>query len=141
MSPETPRLIPGAVYRFARTTEVRYYRAGRTPSGVDFLYPIQVEGSRRVDRTPQGRPYVILYLLTPWGKLAASGYWLEPRQLFEQIYVTDATVDDLELVTTDIRTLPQVHEWLDDILNRDQVILDMEVWGQLLDTAPDTPED
>ncbi len=130
------RLIPGAVYRFTRTDQIRYYRAARTRSGVDFLYPIGVEGSRQVQRTADGRPYVVLYLLTPWGKLAASGYWLEPRRTFEHVYVTDATLEDLELVTTDIRTLPQVHEWLDDILHRDQVELDMDVWGQALGDEP-----
>jgi hypothetical protein len=46
--------------------------------------------------------------------------------------VTDATEDDLELVAHDLSELPAADAELDDILNRDAVSLNMEVWGQLL---------
>ena len=98
MSETDAELIPKAVYRFARTKKIRYYRAERTRSGVDFLYPISVNGSRIVDTSRDGREYVVLYLLTKWGKLAAGGYWLNPRRMFEKAYVTDATLADLALV-------------------------------------------
>ena len=71
-------LIAKAIYRFARTRKIRYYRAERTRSGIEFLYPISVGGSRIVDTSSGGRDYVVLYLLTKWGKLAAGGYWLNP---------------------------------------------------------------
>ena len=91
-------LIPKAIYRFARTSKIRYFRAERTRSGIEFLYPISVSGSRIVDTSNSGRDYVILYLLTKWGRLAAGGYWLNPRKIFEKAYVTDATLSDLILV-------------------------------------------
>lgn len=126
-------LIPGAIYRFIRTSELRYYRAEQTPSGVDFLYPIGVGGSRIADRHKDGRRYVLLYLMTRWGRFATAGYWLDPRQAFKKAYVTDATLEDLMLVTHDVSDLAVQHEQLEDILNRDEVDLDMEVWGSLLE--------
>jgi hypothetical protein len=125
-------LIPDAIYRFNRTRQIRYYRAARTRSGIDFLYPISLDGSRVADETKEGRPYVILYLLTKWGKLGAGGYWLNPRQTFEKVYVTDATLDDLVLVAGTVDDLPDAHIVLDDVLNRAQV--DMDVWGAALST-------
>lgn len=127
-----PHFIPGAIYRFARTDLLRYYRAASTRSGTEFLYPISVDGARIADRRDDGRPYVILYFMTKWGKLAACGYWLNPREAFDKAYVTDATPDDLELIARDLSELPAVDEQLDDILNRDDIELDMEVWGELL---------
>ena len=126
-------LIPKAVYRFARTPNIRYYRAERTRSGIDFLYPISVNGSRIVDTSNGGRDYVILYLLTKWGKLAAGGYWLNPRKIFEKAYVTDATLADLVLVAEKIEDLPDAHLILDDVLNRSEIEVDMDVWGSALD--------
>lgn len=128
-------LKPDAIYRFNRTRKIRYYRAARTRSGLDFLYPISVDGSRVAERSKAGREYVILYVLTRWGKLGAGGYWLNPRQMFEKIYVTDATLDDLVLVADDLSDLPDAHLLLDDILNRQQVELDMEVWGAALNES------
>ncbi len=126
-------MIPKAVYRFGRTKKIRYYRAERTRSGVDFLYPISVNGSRIVDTSSDGREYVVLYLLTKWGKLAAGGYWLKPRQIFEKAYVTDATPADLVLVAERLEDLPDAHLLLDDVLNRADVHVDMDVWGSALD--------
>jgi hypothetical protein len=57
-------LIEGAVYRFNRTDELRYYRAARTKAGMDFLYPIQVNGTRLASTYKNGRRYVLLYLWT-----------------------------------------------------------------------------
>jgi hypothetical protein len=125
-------LIEGAIYRFRRTDQLRYYRAARTKSGIEFLYPIRTEGTRIAGRHANGRRYVILYFMTKWGKLAAAGYWLDPRQGFEKAYVTDATEDDLELVAQDLEELQEVDAELDDILNRSEIELDMEVWGSLL---------
>ena len=125
-------LIPKAVYRFARTRNIRYYRAERTPSGIEFLYPISVGGSRIVDTSRSGRDFVVLYLLTKWGRLAAGGYWLNPKQIFEQAYVTDATPAELVLVAERIEDLPNAHLLLDDVLNRAEVDVDMEVWGSAL---------
>lgn len=71
--------------------------------------------------------------MTQWGKLAASGYWLDPKQSFAKVYVTDATEDDLELVAEDLEELAQVDPILDDLLNRSSIELDMEVWGSLLE--------
>ena len=129
-------LIADAIYRFNRSPHIRYYRVARTPSGIDFLYPISLDGSRVADQTKDGREYVILYLLTPWGKLGAGGYWLNPKRAFEKIYVTDATLDDLVLVAKRIDQLPNAHLVLDDILNRAQVEVDMEVWGAALTSDP-----
>ncbi|MCY4080807.1 MAG: hypothetical protein OXF54_11225 [Caldilineaceae bacterium] len=126
-------LIQKAIYRFARTSKIRYFRAERTRSGIEFLYPISVSGSRIVDTSSSGRDYVILYLLTKWGKLAAGGYWLKPRKIFEKAYVTDATLADLILVAERIEDLPDAHLLLDDVLNRADVEVDMEVWGGALD--------
>lgn len=126
-------LIEQAVYRFNRSNELRYYRAARTSAGVDFLYPISVNGSRIADRHESGRRYVILYFMTKWQKFAAAGYWLGPRKAFEKAYVTDATVDDLALVTEDLAALPDLDETLDNVLNRHDIELDMEVWGALLE--------
>ncbi len=126
-------LIPKAVYRFARTRNIRYYRAERTRSGIEFLYPISVNGSRIVDTSRGGRDYVMLYLLTKWGKLAAGGYWLNPRQIFEKAYVTDATPADLVLVAERIEELLDAHLLLDDVLNRAEIDVDMEVWGSALE--------
>ncbi len=125
-------LIPKAVYRFARTRNIRYYRAERTRSGIEFLYPISVGGSRIVDTSRTGRDFVVLYLLTKWGRLAAGGYWLNPKQIFEQAYVTDATPAELVLVAERIEDLPNAHLLLDDVLNRAEVDVDMEVWGSTL---------
>lgn len=126
-------LMPGAIYRFNRSRQIRYYRAGRTRSGIDFLFPISINGSRIVDESKDGREYVILYLMTKWGKLAAGGYWLNPRRMFEKAYVTDATLDDLELVAAELEELPGAHRRLDDVLNRHDVELDLDVWGALLE--------
>ncbi|MEZ4832063.1 MAG: hypothetical protein R2873_08700 [Caldilineaceae bacterium] len=126
-------LTEGAIYRFARTDNLRYYRAARTQAGVDFLYPIHVSGTRIADQHKSGRRYVILYFMTKWHKLAAVGYWLDPKQAFEQAYVTDATEDDLELVTEDIEELPHLDAELDNILNRHEIAVDVEVWGVLLE--------
>ncbi len=125
-------LIPKAVYRFARTRNIRYYRAERTRSGIEFLYPISVGGSRIVDTSRSGRDFVVLYLLTKWGRLAAGGYWLNPKQIFEQAYVTDATPAELVLVAERIEDLPNAHLLLDDVLNRAEIDVDMEVWGSAL---------
>ena len=127
-----PTLIAGAVYRFARTDQTRYYRAARTKADVDFLYPISIDGSRVAQPHASGRRYVILYFMTQWEKFAAAGYWLDPRKAFEKAYVTDATVDDLELVAATLDELPEAAAQLDDILNRNQIELDLEVWGELL---------
>ncbi len=127
-----PQLIPGAIYRFGRSKQIRYYRAGRTRSGFEFLYPVRVNGSRIVDRSKDGREYVVLYILTKWGKLAAGGYWLNPKRMFEKAYVTDATLDDLVLVAASVEDLPDAHLELDDILNRFDVHVDMEIWGAAL---------
>lgn len=129
-------LIPDAIYRFNRSRNIRYYRAARTRSGIDFLYPISLDGSRVADETTDGRSYVILYLLTRWGKLGAGGYWLNPKRAFDKIYVTDATLDDLVLVAEQVDDLPNAHLVLDDILNRAQVEVDMEVWGAALTSDP-----
>ncbi len=125
-------LIPGAIYRFNRTQRLRYYRAARTQADVDFLYPISLDGARIADEHPSGRRYVLIYFMTQWGKLAASGYWLDPKQAFEKAYVTDATLDDLDMVALDLADLPQAADQLDNILNRHEIELDMEVWGGLL---------
>ena len=129
-------LIPDAIYRFNRSRHIRYYRAARTRSGIDFLYPISLDGSRVADETKDGRSYVILYLLTKWGKLGAGGYWLNPKRAFDKIYVTDATLDDLVLVAGYVNELPNAHLVLDDILNRAEVEVDMEVWGAALTSDP-----
>lgn len=126
-------LISKAIYRFARTRNIRYYRAEQTRSGIEFLYPISINGSRIVDTSRDGRQYVILYLLTQWGKLAAGGYWLNPRRIFEKAYVTDATPADLVLVAQELAELPEAHQLLDDVLNRAEVEVDMEVWGAALE--------
>lgn len=133
----TAMLIPNAIYRFNRSRHIRYYRAARTRSGIDFLYPISLDGSRVAEQTEAGQEYVILYLLTRWGKLGAGGYWLNPKRAFDKIYVTDATLDDLVLVAERVDDLPNAHLVLDDILNRAQVEVDMEVWGAAL--TPDSP--
>jgi hypothetical protein len=125
-------LIEGAIYRFNRTDELRYYRAARTKSGLDFLYPIQVNGTRLAGTHKTGRRYVLLYFMTQWGKLAASGYWLDPKKGFEKVYVTDATEEDLELITEDLEELAEIDSALDDVLNRSSIEVDMEVWGTLL---------
>jgi hypothetical protein len=125
-------LVEGAIYRFNRTDELRYYRAARTMGGLEFLYPIQVNGTRLASTYKNGRRYVLLYFLTQWGKLAASGYWLDPKQGFAKVYVTDATEDDLTLIAGDLEELSQVDPILDDILNRNAIEVDMEVWGTLL---------
>ena len=132
---ETTRgaLIPKAVYRFAPTSSIRYYRAERTRSGIEFLYPISVNGSRIVDTSRDGRDYVVLYLLTKWGRLAAGGYWLNPRKIFEKAYVTTATPADLVLVAESLEELPDAHMLLDDVLNRAEVEVDLEVWGSALE--------
>lgn len=125
-------MVEGAIYRFIRTEELRYYRAARTRSGVEFLYPIGVSGTRIADTSKSGRRYVILYFLTKWGKLAAGGYWLDPRQGFEKAYVTDATEADLHLVAHDLAELSEADASLDNILNRSEVEVDLDVWGSLL---------
>jgi hypothetical protein len=125
-------LSEGAIYRFNRTDELRYYRAARTTAGLEYLYPIQVNGTRLAKTHTNGRRYVLLYFMTQWGKLAATGYWLDPKQGFAKVYVTDATEDDLELIAEDLEELSQVDPALDDILNRTSIELDMEVWGTLL---------
>ncbi len=131
-------LIPNAIYRFTRTNHLRYYRAARTRSGIDFLYPISLDGSRMADTSKDGREYVLVYLLTPWGKLAAGGYWLNPRRAFEKIYVSDATPADLELVVDELAELPAADQRLDNILNRDEIELDVDVWGSLFEEEPNT---
>jgi hypothetical protein len=125
-------LVEGAIYRFIRTEELRYYRAARTKSDVEFLYPIRVSGTRIAGRAKNGRRYVILYFMTKWGKLAAGGYWLDPKQGFEKAYVTDATEADLQLVAHSLEELPEVDASLDNILNRSDVEVDLDVWGSLL---------
>ena len=127
-------LTPDAIYRFKRTQQLRYYRAARTSAGVDFLYPISVAGTRIADQHTSGRRYVILYFMTKWDKFAAAGYWLDPKQAFEKAYVTDATPDDLDLVTEDLRALSAIDQELDNIFNRTAIELDMDVWGALLTT-------
>ena len=94
---------------------------------------IRVEGTRIASRHTNGRRYVILYFMTQWGKLAASGYWLDPKQGFKKAYVTDATEADLNLVAHGLEELPKVDVSLDDILNRSDVELDLDVWGSLLE--------
>lgn len=124
--------IINAIYRFTRTDELQYYQAARTKIGTEFLYPISVDGSRVASTHTDGRSYVLLYFMTKWGKLAAAGYWLDPRRAFDAAYVTDATIEDLELVAHDLAELVAVDQQLDDILNRDEIELDMEIWGGLL---------
>jgi hypothetical protein len=126
-------LVEGAIYRFTRTDQLRYYQAARTRSGIEFLFPIQVGGTRIAGRHKNGRRYVILYFMTQWGKLAACGYWLDPKQGFDKAYVTDATEADLELVAQDLAELPAIDAELDDILHRSEVEVDMAVWGALLE--------
>lgn len=126
-------LIEGAIYRFIRTEELQYYQAARTKTGVDFLYPIQVSGTRIAERSKQGRRYVILYFMTRWGKLAAGGYWLDPRQGFKRAYVTDATEADLHMVAASLDELAEVDPALDNILNRSEIEIDLDVWGSLLE--------
>lgn len=125
-------LIPNAIYRFNRTDKLLYYQAGRTPSGIDYLSPISVDGTDLVSRHASGRTYIILYFVTQSNALAAGGYWLDTAEPFTNVYITDATVADLELVTEDIATLPTVDRRLDDVLHRHDIQLDMEVWGSLL---------
>jgi len=125
-------LIPGAIYRFNRSRQIRFYRAARTRSGLEFLYPVSVDGSRVAEQAKDGREYVLLYLLTKWGKLGVGGYWLNPKRAFEKIYVTDATLDDLVLVAEAVEELPDVQRILDDVLNRDEVEVDLDVWGAAL---------
>ena len=125
-------LIPNAVYRFNRTNKLTYYQAGRTPSGIDYLSPISIDGSDLVNHHASGRDYLIVYFVTADGLLAAGGYWLDTAEPFTHVYVTDATVADLDLVTADIATLPNVDRRLDDVLHRHDIQLDMEVWGSLL---------
>ena len=125
-------LTDGAVYRFTRTDKLRYYRAARLTDGTEMLYPIQVSGTRIADEAAHGRRYVLLYFMTKWGKLAAAGYWLGPRQAFERAYVSDATYDDLELVAHDLEELSERDSELEDIFNRSEIELDMEVWGNLV---------
>lgn len=127
-------LIPNAIYRFNRSRQIRYYRAARTASGLDFLYPVSIDGSRVADQAKDGREYVLLYLLTRWGKLGAGGYWLNPKRAFEKIYVTDATLDDLVLVAEQVADLPNAHRFLDDVFNRAEVEVDMDVWGAALNS-------
>lgn len=125
-------LIPNAIYRFNRTDKLTYYQAARTPSGIDYLSPISVDGSELASRHPSGRDYLILYFVTKDGALAASGYWLDTQEPFDHVYVTDATVADLDLVAEAVSTLPTVDRRLDDVLHRHDIQLDMEVWGSLL---------
>lgn len=134
-------LIPGAIYRFIRTEELRYYQAARTQSGVEFLFPIQVSGTRIAGRHKNGRRYVLLYFMTKWGKFAACGYWLDPRQGFEKAYVTDATEADIHMVATSLDELPAVDKNLDNILNRNEVEVDLDVWGSLLNDESQSPTD
>jgi len=125
-------LIPNAIYRFTRTTKLTYYQAGRTPSGVDYLSPVSVDGSEIVSRHPSGRHYIILYFVTESNALAAGGYWVDSDEPFVNVYITDATIADLELVAEEIAALPTVDRRLDDILHRHDIQVDMEVWGSLL---------
>lgn len=125
-------LIPNAVYRFTRTDKLVYYQAARTPSGINYLSPISVDGAELVSRDANGRGYVILYFVTPNGKLAASGYWLDTEEPFDYVYLTDATLADLDFVTEDLAALPTVDRRLDDVLHRYEIQLDMSVWGSLL---------
>jgi hypothetical protein len=57
---------------------------------------------------------------------------VDTEEPFANLYITDATVADLELVTADIATLPTVDQRLDDILHRHDITLDMAVWGSFL---------
>jgi hypothetical protein len=125
-------LTHGAVYRFTRTDTLRYYRAAHLLDGTELLYPIQVSGTRIADESTSGRRFVLLYFMTKWGKLAAAGYWLDPRQAFDKAYVTDATFDDLELVAHDLEELSDLDDELDDIFNRSEIELDMEIWGEFV---------
>ncbi len=99
---------------------------------MEYLYPIQVNGTRLAGTHKNGRRYVLLYFMTQWGKFAACGYWLDPKQGFAKVYVTDATEEDVELVAEDLEELSQVDPVLDNVLNRTSIELDMEVWGSLL---------
>ena len=128
----TNLFIPNAIYRFTRTNELRYYRAAITQIGTEFLYPISLNGSRIANTHKNGRSYVLLYFMTKWEKLAVAGYWLNPKKAFDKAYVTDATIEDLEIVAHDLNELAEVDAELDDILNRDEIELDMEIWGDLL---------
>lgn len=125
-------LIPNAIYRFTRTTKLIYYQAGRTPSGIDYLSPISVDGSEIVSRHPSGRHYIILYFVTENNALAASGYWVDSDESFANVYLTDATITDLELVAEEVAALPNVDRQLDDVLHRHDIQVDMDVWGNLL---------
>lgn len=125
-------LLPNAVYRFNRTNQLTYYQAGRTPSGFDYLSPISIDGSDLVSHHASGRAYIILYFVAENDRLAAGGYWVDTEEPFANLYITDATVADLELVTEDIATLPTVDQRLDDILHRHDITLDMAVWGSFL---------
>ena len=131
MNPESNAFILNAIYRFTRTEDLQYYRAAVTKIGTEFLYPISIDGSRVASTAADGRSYVLLYFMTKWKKLAAAGYWLNPRKAFDAAYVTDATADDLELVAHNLAELITVDAQL-DVLNRDEIELDMEIWGDLL---------
>ncbi len=126
-------LSPGAIYRFNRTKRLRYYRAARTKADVDFLYPISLDGARIADEHPSGRRYVLLYFMTRWGKLAASGYWLDPKQAFEKAYVTDATLDDPGHGRPRSGRSSPGRRPTRQHLNRHEIELDMDVWGGLLE--------
>jgi hypothetical protein len=125
-------LIPTAIYRFTRTTKLTYYQASRTPSGIDYLSPVSVDGSEIINRHASGRRYIILYFVTESNALAAGGYWVDGDEPFAHVYVTDATVADLELVAEEIAALPTVDRRLDDVLHRHDIQVDMDVWGNLL---------
>ncbi len=125
-------LIPYAVYRFNRIDKLVYYQAARTAAGVDYLSPINLDGSDLVSHDSSGRTYLILYFVTKEGTLAAGGYWLDTEEPFDHVYLTDATVADLDLVVEDLAALPTVDRRLDDVLHRHEIQLDMAVWGSLL---------
>lgn len=125
-------LISNAIYRFNQTDKLLYYQAGRTPTGITYLSPISVDGADLVSRHASGRAYILLYFVIENAILAVSGYWLDTAEPFANVYITDATVADLELVTEDIAALPLVDRRLDDVLHRHEIELDMEVWGSFL---------
>ena len=125
-------LTVNAIYRFNRTKHLHYYQARRTPGGLEYLTPVSIDGADVVKRHSSGRTYVILYFVLSDGQLASSGYWLGSRQPFENIYITDATTADLEFIAEEIAALPDADRRLDDIFNRHEVQVDLDIWGEVL---------
>ncbi|MEZ4583386.1 MAG: hypothetical protein R3A10_17410 [Caldilineaceae bacterium] len=63
------------------------------------------------------------------GQAGRLGLLARSQEAFKQSYVTDATPADLELVASTLAELPDAAGELDNVLNRDEIELDMEIWG------------